>query len=392
FVDTSGRRVAPPRYHRYTYCLDDAGRPARVVAGRGTGADVLDLSGTVVATLPGVAVSCLGTSYAIVVPSDRSTAAVVDLTSGAILLPSATGRGIAAVDAATVNVSEAGGEYFLDLASGRRTPHPGRVTQARLQAGVPGVPAVVPAAAGGAARFGYLGRDGRWLAAPTFDRATAFTQGHAVVTTAGVSTFLDAGLRPVGGSWDRVEPVAAGNGRIAGYQVESDGRVGLLDADLYPVVQPGAGVIVCPAAAGGACSVGAADGSASLVVLPGGGIAPLPSGLTLPVGPSLVVAGGTATRVQSLVTGRMVGLPAQTTCRGAGEAFAACRTRSGQPDVVIGADGERTPFEEVRAVPDPDPAVARVSYYWVQAGRYQGFIDARGAWLYRERRPTTLAE
>jgi hypothetical protein len=51
--------------------------------------------------------------------------------------------------------------------------------------------------------------------------------------------------------------------------------------------------------------------------------------------------------------------------------------------VVIGADGERSAFAHVTAIPDPAGGTA---YYWVAAEREQGFLDPDGRWRYRERR------
>jgi len=42
-------------------------------------------------------------------------------------------------------------------------------------------------------------------------------------------------------------------------------------------------------------------------------------------------------------------------------------------------------------VADPAPG-AEGAYYWVTAGRYQGFVDAEGAWRYQESRFTQLED
>lgn len=391
FVDTDGRRVVPPKYASYSYCRDADGRAARVLASRGTETDLLDLTGEVLATVRASSSTCVGLDHAITGSAGHPGDALVELASGEVVVPAAPGRTLAAVDFDTINVSEASGEYFLDLATGVRIPHPGRVTRAVLEAGAPGVPAVGATVPGQAGELGYVNREGEWAVPPGFDRASAFVDGYAVVTRAGSTTFLDAGLRAVGGDWDRIDPVEVG-GRIAGFRVELDSRVGLLDADLVTVVQPGAARIDCRAEAGGACTVLADDGSANLVALPEGTITPLPDDSGRLLGRGLIAdddADGRTRRVQSVDTGRAVTLPAPADCHGVGDAFAVCRTGENRPGVVIDADGELTPFQVAVAVPDPDPT-AGIACYWVRAGDFQGFVDERGSWLYRERRPADL--
>lgn len=390
FVDTAGELVVPASYSSYAYCTDDEGRPVSVLASGGEGTDLLDLTGRAVAHLTASGTECAGTDYLIVteVSQGRPEASVVEAATGDLRLAPSARQRITVVSSGVVNVSRPQGEYFLDLASGERTSHPGWVTVAGLEAGAPGVPAAARRSSSGqpSGKLGYVGRSGRWLVSPRFDTASAFRQGYAVVEQNGRATFLDAGLRQVGGEWERIRPVTVPTmtgEQVLGYWVEAEDRRGLLDPDLQIVVQPGPGQIHCEPDAGGACAVVAPDGSADLVRLPQGGATTLPTGFTRVLTAGLIadrpsVDQPATTRIQSLVTGRTVSLAGLAGCRGVGELFVSC---SG--GVVIDSEGEPTVFSSVTAVPDPGGGTA---YYWVTTGSDQGFLDTDGRWRYREPR------
>lgn len=389
FVNASGDLVAPARYTSYSYCGDPEGRPALVLAGDSEGSDLLDLTGRRVLHVEAGYAECAGTGYLIV--ADRSgdgwAEGAVAVVTGDQVLAAEPDQQVAAVNGSLVNVSQPAGEYFLDLATGSTTHHVGWVTVAEQEAGAPGVPAAARRSSAGkpTGRLGYVGRSGDWLLGPQFDAASAFRGGYAVVERDGRATFLDAGLRRVGGEWDRIRPItepAAIGEHVLGYWVEADGRRGLLGPDLEPVVQPGPGQIDCEPGAAGACAVVAPDGTADLVQLPKGGVTTtLPAGFTRVLTAGLIAdhpaAGQTETRIQSLASGRTITQPRGVACRGTGPSFVTC------PDAVIDEDGDSTAFTSVTVVPGPSGGAP---YYWATTTREQGFLDPDGRWRYRELR------
>lgn len=389
FVDTAGELVVPAAYTSYSYCADADGRPAAVLASNADGSDLIAFTGQLIAQVDAPSAACAGTGYLIVTqPSEgRWEVGVVEAATGDPKLAPAADRKVTAVTASVVNVSQPAGEYFLDLTTGATTSHPGWVTVAGLESGAPGVPAASRRGSSGkpAGKLGYLGRTGKWLIAPSFDAASAFRGGYAVVEQNGRATFLDAGFRRVGGEWERIRPItirAAIGERVLGYWVEADGRRGLLGPDLETVVQPGPGQIDCEPEAG-VCVVVAPDGAADLVQLPQGGAATLPPGFTRALTARLVADrssgdGSGVTRIRSLDSGRTVTLPAPATCRGVGRLFVTC---SGSP--AIDGNGEQTEFISATTVPDPAGGLA---YYWVTTANEQGFLDPDGRWRYREAR------
>ena len=390
FVDGSAELVVPAGYTSYSYCADTEGRPAAVLARGNQGSDLIDFTGEVVGHLASGHSECVGTDHLITagLVDGQWGFGVVEAATGDPVLDPAARQKVVAVTSGVVNVSRPQGEYFLDLGSGVSSPHPGRVTVAGLEPGAPGVPAEEDRSANGtpAGRLGYLSRSGEWLLPPQFDTASAFRSGYAVVGQGGRQTFLDTGLRRVGGEWDRIRPItvpAALGERVIGYWVEADDRRGLLDAELRTVVQPGPGRIDCDADALGVCAVVAPDGSADLVPLPQGGATTLPAGFTRVLNPGMVAdrpSPGKAaeTRIRSLISGRTVTVPGAAGCRGVGQLFVSC-----PGSVVLDAGGEQTGFRSVAVVADPAGGLA---YYWVTTDTEQGFLDPDGRWRYRARR------
>ncbi|MCA0253493.1 MAG: WG repeat-containing protein [Actinobacteria bacterium] len=386
FVDAGGSLVIPPRYSSYSYCGDADGRPLAVLATDGHGSDLLDLTGEIVGHVDAQYAECAGADYLIVAQqvSGRWGMGVVEAATGDEVLEPSGRVKVEAISPGLVNVSRPGGEYFLELATGVRTTHPGWVTVAAQEPGAPAIPAATKRSPAGKpnGKLGYVDRTGAWLIAPELDAASQFRSGYAVIEQNGRQTFLDVGLRRVGGEWDRIRavtvPTAVGE-QVVGYWVEAGGRRGLLGPDLQTVVQAGPGQIDCQPGAGGACAVVAPDGSADMVRLPGGGATPLPPGFDRVLTAGLVGDGATSetrtSRIRSVDTGRAVTLPGQASCQGAGELFVVC-----PGSLVVDADGDRSEFSDVIAVPDVSGGVA---YYWVTSDREQGFLDSAGRWRYR---------
>ncbi len=410
FVGVTGKLVVPERYEGYAYCRDAAGRVSFVVAtATGKKADVLDLTGKVIAHAPSQEASCGPPGLVVftrVIDSESGNVldGIMDVTSGAILLPHAAGRKVAVVHAGTVDVTEKKGTYFLNPRTGKRTPHPGWVTDAGLEPGAPGLPAsTVRPNQSEAGLSGYVGLNGKWLAKPSFTEASAFQNGYAVVQSAESRyTFLDTRFHRSGGEWDsidRVESRVSDGWKVVGYLVSGDAGQSLLGPDLRVIIAPGAATIACSWDGNGACSAVAADRSASLVVLPEGTVTAMPAGFTVAVSGSFAADkvvtdddDNGASRVVALRSGNALALDGPSSCQAVATAWVVCKPFSQVlPPVVIDAGGRRTAFATAEAVDDPTSS-GGAAYYWVVAGRYQGFIDASGAWRYRESRYTRVEE
>lgn len=407
FVDANGVLVVPPRYEGYEYCRDDAGRVASVVVtAAGRKAAVLDLAGTVVRTLPTDTAACgpAGTvmfTHEIDMAGSNWQDGLLEAATGRVLLPLAPKRHIRVVDDRTVNVSGSGREYFLDVITGQRTPHPGEVTEAGREPGAPGVPAVATGP-GGKRLTGFVDAAGRWTVAPGFTDAYEFVQGIAVVELAeGGFTFLDAHGQRVGGEWAEVEQAAfeeAGGWQVVGYLVTGPEGQGLLALDLRTVVEPGPAKITCDSEAGGACAVVAPDGHASLVQMPQGTVTAMPDGFDQAVGPVFLGGGaedeaGWITRILAIGTGLVTDLGGGYYCRGIGTAWAACSDPDPAvlPPVVLDAQGRWTAFRTMAPLYGADRP-AEVAYYWATTARWEGIVDADGTWHYRQSRFTRLED
>lgn len=410
FVDATGKLVVPARYEGYSYCRDAAGQVSFVIAtAAGRKADVLDLTGKVIAHAPSHDASC-GPSGLVVFTKvfdpelSNQLDGLMEVPSGAILLPQAAGRQIMVINADTVDVTEPKGNYFLNPRTGKRTPHPGWLApDAVLEPGAPGLPAsMVEPNTDKEGLSGYLDLTGTWVVKPGFDDASSFHDGHALVRLDGTQTFLDTGFQRVGGPWDEVDWVSkrvAGEWTTIGYVVSNPPAQALLASDLRVISAEGAATIDCPYDANGACTVIGADRRVSMVVLPEGAVTPMPDGFSRVLGGSFVsdaVAVNEdqegATKVLALGPGRTSTLDGPSSCTAVDNTWVACAPLSAVlPRVVIDSQGRRTAFATVTAVDDPT-RFEGASYYWVVAGKYQGFIDAGGAWRYRESRYTRVEE
>ena len=122
----------------------------------------------------------------------------------------------------------------------------------------------------------------------------------------------------------------------------------------------------------------------------------LPEGFSQVLSRTLMTDGppdgsGPASRVHNAVTGMTFALDTPASCLAVGTDWLSCRADDSLPATVYTASGGRTEFRDIAAVPDAtEPGDA--PYYWATQGRYRGFVDAAGRWLYRESRYTTLED
>ncbi|MEA4944242.1 MAG: WG repeat-containing protein [Propionicimonas sp.] len=406
FVDTTGSLVVPPRYDNYEYCRDANGRASLVLAGSGDEhADILDLSGTVTGTIPGRFTDCTDDTYATFSEQVSETGpfdvgnGLYDLRSHTVLLPLKKNRVVTALDRRTVNVHEATGEYFLDLETGKRTPHLGYLADysAPLHDGAD--PSLIPATdqppdadTGREPRMGYLDRTGRWALKPSLGRTDGFHGGYAVVEKDQKEYFIDTSFKRLPGDWSSISYLGWG------YQVSRDANGvelnGLLGPDLTVILKPQQAEIDCGWNPGSACGIHPRSGRAQLLLVPELTLAGTPDGFSDVLSRTLftdATPDSPATHVLNTATGKTFFLDRPSFC-GASAGWVSCSPmEDGAPPAVYDADGKRSGFREVVVVEDAT-AGTDSAYAWTVAGRYQGFIDRTGGWLYRESRYTFLED
>jgi hypothetical protein len=403
--------VIAPDYSWYQYCPDAAGRASFLIVHRpGRRAAVYDLSGRLLLRAPTRQADCGGAGHLIFTRSiepelSMYNSGLLDLATGKVVLPMAPDRHLMVLDSHTVNVSEPSGEFFLDLDTGARTPHVGWLTyDATLEAGAPGLPATkkyLGPYAGGNPSYGYVGTAGTWVVPPTLDEVAPFVGGHAIVRDGSGYWFLDSSLARVGDTWNEIRPVETSDGRLVGYQVTRVDQTGLLGPDLGTLVEAGTGRLDCPWYDAAVCTL-VADGHAESIALPGGERTPLPQGYNRALGPSFVgaVVGdpddpdatSSVVAVYSLTAGRVVATGTWNGCGSVAGTWLVCTPQAeAAPPLVLDSQGRQTRFREVTPVYDPVSG-GDADYYWVVAGRYRGFVDATGAWRYRESRYNELED
>ena len=400
FVDETGRRVLPEVYAHYEYCRDAPGRVSHVLGARpGRRIEVLNLQGAVIARAPTRDGSCGPPGWIVVTePIDEVTwnQGVLDLRTGALVVPLARNRRVSVLSDEVVDVSGPQGSYFLRRSTGKRTAHPGFVG-ADLAAPGDAIPASNrPPDSDEPGQWGYLRLDGTWALTPRFARADPFRDGRAVVQR-GEDRYelLDERFRPVRGPWTGLTQLTDTRERVVGYLASTDEGQTLLGGDLRVIVPAGPAAIACTAEA--TCSVRQPDGSASLVTLPDGAMTPLPPGFTQVLSPSFATDAQSADepaarRVLLLATQQIVPLADWSSCETVGRAWVRCSpTSQALPTVLVDGQGRRSAISTIDAVPGAIEAAAP-SYFWVTAGEYQGLIDDGGAWKFRESRYLRVEE
>ncbi len=409
FVDTEGTLVVPPRYQWYDFCRDETGRASLVLAGNGaTAVDILDLSGRVIGQVPGRYADCIGDTHA-VFQTDISENGVLDvgsglfdLRSGETLIEARPGRTVTTIDHRTVNVHRARDEYFLDLVTGEKTPHPGFLAGYLEPSANAADRALLPASTvlidtyaepEEVPLIGYLDRRGDWALEPMFQRADPFQAGYAVVGDDARVHFIDTAFQQVGGDWTRVYATQWGYEVLA----EADGRddTGLLGLDLRVIIEPGAAeTIGCGWTSPTVCDVYPHAGPPQTLLLPEGTLIDPPEGFGHALSRTLFSdepREGPANRVHDVGSGITFALDRPSHCLAVGVWIGCEPQAKSAPPGVYRANGERTEFRDVTAIDGPVQDTTS-GYYWATAGSYQGFIDDTGRWLYRESRYTTLED
>lgn len=404
FVDTRGELVVPSGYDWYEYCRDQAGRATLVLAGTADQVDVLDLSGEVVRQIPGRTASCIGDTHAEFArdTSDAGPAylgtGLFDLRSGEVVIKPRKGHTVTMLDRRTVNVHQAKGEYFLDVLTGTKTPHPGYLTNYVDPLADPADRTVLPASdvyfdsyqePKREPRMGYIDRQGNWALKPALERTDAFHAGHAVVTEGGRYHFIDTTFRRVGRDWDWIDDF--GQGYTVGLGSGETVSTGVLGLDQRVLLEPLAGDVYCDP---DACRVLPRSGPPKLLLLPEGTLADLPAGFSTALSRTLfsdATPDTPATRILNTETGTTFPLSHPGECEPRGRWLNCTPAQAGAPPAVYGSNGEPTVFRDIVPV---DGAVADTpsGYYWATAGSQQGFVDDTGTWLYQESRYTTLED
>lgn len=399
FLDVTGTMVIPQRYESYQYCSDDTGRPVLLIANRGGGAraEVFDLTGKRLAKLPTERADCAGPSYVITTNDgldEASTQADVqnglyELATGRWLIPPIKGRQLSSLRPDLINVTEAKGEYFLNLKSGRKVRHPGWVSWgSSLGPGETRVPATTIRDGG---KEGLLDLDGHWLVAPTSGEVRDDGGGLTVLQRGAEDyVLIDKDGRQLPGEWSQVDEVFGSgvgfeDGPVLGYLVTGGIGQALFAADGREVIAPGLGGITCAADAEGTCTFSPDVGDDQLVKLPEGTTSPLPSGFSRAISAGFLGSArpndeGSDDRILALTTGITIETMPGSLCAGAGPAFVRCGSETG-PLVVIDSRGP-TAFASMS--PLVDPSSSEVRYYQATTAKFVGIIDASGAWLYRQ--------
>ena len=410
FVDVTGTLVVPPRYQSYEYCHDEAGRTTVVLAGSGAAeADILDLNGRITGHVPGRYASCVGDTHA-VFQTDISElgpieygSGLFDLRSGEVVIGVKKGRTVTMIDRRTVNVHRAEDEYFLDLVTGERTPHPGFLTGYLEPTADPADLTLLPASdvliddyaeQGEEPLIGYLDRSGQWALGPALTQADPFRAGFAAVRELDAETvhFVGTDFQQVGEDWSWVSSTEWGY--VVGGEGDDQSDPGLLGLDLRVIVEPGVAASDCGWEAADACGIYPHSGPPQVLLLPEGALTDAPEGFGGVLSRTLFTDGGPETparNVHNLATGTSFALDRPSACRAVGDWIACRPVAQAAPPTVQRSTGERTEFRDVTAV---DGAVLGTTsgYYWAVAGSQQGFIDDTGRWLYRESRYTTLED
>lgn len=408
FVDTRGELVVPARYYWYEFCQDAGGRASLVLAGSGEEqSDILDLSGQVIGHIPGRYAGCIGDSHAEFQTevSELGTIDVgnglFDLRSGDVVIPVKRGRTVTMIDRRTVNIHRAKDEYFLDLLTGEKTPHPGFLTGYPDPGASAADLALIPASTVLIDSYdepeeeplvGYLDRAGRWALEPTLAQADPFRAGYAAVGDAERVHFVDTAFRQVGSDWSWVSSTAWGY--VVGGEGDDQSDPGLLGLDLRVILEPGTAETDCGWDSPQACGVYPPSGPARVLLLPEGTLTDPPEGFSGVLSRTLFTDGDLETparHIHDAATGTTFALDRPSTCEMAGVWIACHPTAQAAPPAVHRSTGERTEFREVTPI---DGAVlgSASGYYWAIAGSRQGFIDGTGRWLYSESRYTTLED
>ncbi|HOC12697.1 MAG TPA: WG repeat-containing protein [Propionicimonas sp.] len=407
FVDVNGQLVVKPRFDNYQYCPDAHGRAAFVIGERGDHrAEVLDLTGKLMLRTPAADAGCAGSDHVVftdVISGETGeyNSGVLQLSTGRIVVPLAKDRHIEVVQGEIVNVSDPEGEYFLDLSSGARTPHPGWLWYSALEPGAPGLPAAAKRPDyQSTSTFGYVSLAGQWLVEPRFADANPFVAGRAIIGDGTSETLIDADFNPVSGPWTSITVETDANDALLGYHVFRGEQEGLLGPDANVILPVSPSPIYCNLA--GACTTVSADGLGKLVLLPELTRTDLPAGLTKAISRDIVSDSVTdpntdddlqrnLTRLHFLADGRSVTSAGWSFCDLIGTAWVMCAPSVVTlPPDVFDTRGNRTTFRSVRALAAASGSVPE--YYWAVAGRYQGLVDATGAWRYRESRFTQLED
>jgi len=408
FLDVNAKLVVPQRYESYQYCPDESGRPVLLILTRDSQAraEVFDLTGKRLATLPTNGASCAGPDYVITTKDGLDEAStrkdvqngLFELATGKLVIAMIKGRQLTSLRPGLLNVTEPKGEYFLNLDTGRKTRHPGWIPEwISLTPGAPGLPATTKRDAG---RSGFLDLSGNWIVPPTLIDARAFAGILAVIEPKrGTLELVDTNLSGLAGEWTQIDEVSRTIGafdgyRTVGYLATSAVGQALFNADGKLLIPPGAGGIECSYEAAGACSLSLAIAGEQLVTLPAGTRTDLPAGFHSVIngsffGSSRPGEDGGNERVYSLASGKTIETPQDSACTGAGPAFVVCGSNSDVgPAVVIDADGP-TAFASVAPLAEPDDS-GDVAYYRVTTAKFIGIVDASGAWRYRQSSYTRL--
>ncbi|MDR1431842.1 MAG: WG repeat-containing protein [Propionibacteriaceae bacterium] len=365
FVSSAGKRL-PDQYLSYAFCRDSAGNPTRVAAAVEGRVYVLSLAGDVLLEVASGSVAtelyCFADRILQVVEqkdaSASGTARLYDLDQGKQITVPKTLQGSA--DVSSVDAAR----YFAQaLVSGS---------------------GVVPAQQG--KLYGYRDLSGSWVKKPSYDSATEFAAGKALVSADGVWSVVDAQFKPEPQTYASAEPLLWND--VTVWLLSSNGLLKAFFSDTFEQLtvweemtefeQWGEWVFV--------------SGQSSIFNIATRRWLDLPSGFQSRPGEFAISPDGR--QVFSYLTAEIFDLPAGLTLLPVEQSLLnrhllECVDRQGYP-VLLSVKGKPLPGTAV--ISWEGQQAAGGIYYWARVGTHRGLLNADGQWIYQESRFTTLED
>jgi hypothetical protein len=365
FVTSAGARI-PDQYLSYAYCKDSSGNPTRVAAAVPDRIDVLSLTGEVLLEL-------------------AHDGAATELFCFA-------DRVLQVVEKTDANSDQTA--YLYDLGQGERIPVPetlqggsdvSAVEATRLFAtALVSGSELVPAKQGG--RYGYRDLSGRWVKKPSYDSATEFNGGKALVSVDEVWSVIDTQFKPQPETYLSAEALVWDD--VTAWLLSEDGYLkAFFSADFEQVTvweeiaefqQWGEWIVIST--------------ESSLFNIATMQWLDLPSEFQPRPGEFAVSPDGR--QVFSYLTRETFELPPGLSILPVEQSLLnrnllECTDEQGYP-VYLSVKGQ--PLPDIVATSWEGPQAFGGIYYWATVGMHRGLLNADGQWIYQESRFVTLED
>jgi hypothetical protein len=365
FVTSSGTRI-PDQYLSYVYCKDSSGNPTRVAAAVPDRVDVLSLTGEVVLELA----------------HDGAATELFCFADQILQVVDKTGTG------------SDGTAYLYDLDAGERIPVPKalqggtgvssvEVTRLFATALVSGSD-LVPVKEG--KRYGYRDLSGRWVKKPSYDSATEFTAGRALVSVDEVWSVIDTQFNPQPETYLSAESLVWDD--TTAWLLSEDGYLKAFFSAAFEQVtvweeitefqQWGEWIVI--------------SNESSLFNIATMQWLDLPTGFQPRPGEFAVSAD--ERQVFSYLTRETFELPPGLSLLPVEQSLLnrnllECVDEQGYP-VYLSVKGK--PLPDIVTTSWEGPQAVGGSYYWATVGMHRGLLNADGQWIYQESRFSTLED